>query len=113
MVKFELTHLMFLVTFLSSYQKIAALPEDIFVDLPMLKIFFFEGNLLSTISEKVFTKSNVFYSFHGNPINCNGNIKWIIEKFRTAVLQGECFEPESLKGRGLKSLKEEDFRYCH
>ncbi|GBN93771.1 hypothetical protein AVEN_227878-1, partial [Araneus ventricosus] len=46
-----------------SYHKIAALPDDIFADIPMLSFFVFEGNLLSTISEKVFTKHTVFYAF--------------------------------------------------
>ncbi|GBO33185.1 hypothetical protein AVEN_52256-1 [Araneus ventricosus] len=103
------------VTYLDfSYHKIAALPEDIFADIPMLSFFRFEGNLLSTISEKVFTKHTVYYAFKGNPINCNCNIKWIIGKLKPVVLlNGECVEPESLKGTQLKSLKEDNFRFCH
>ncbi|GBN18383.1 hypothetical protein AVEN_67312-1 [Araneus ventricosus] len=102
------------VTYLDfSYQKIAALPEDILADLPMLSVFFFEGNLLSTISEKVFSDVMVFYILKGNPINCNCNIKWIIGKFLPLFLQGECAEPESLKGTELKYLTKDNFRHCN
>ncbi|CAL1281577.1 unnamed protein product [Larinioides sclopetarius] len=96
-----------------SHQKIASIPEDFFTDIPDLSVFVFEGNLLTTISEKVFTNHNTFYSFHGNPINCNCSIKWIIGKILPMFLQGECAEPESLKGTELKSLKEDNFKNCH
>ncbi|KAF8767983.1 protein slit-like [Argiope bruennichi] len=96
-----------------SYQKIADLPEDMFVDLPKLGFFLFEGNMLTTISEKVFIKHKVFYSFNGNPINCDCNIKWVIEKMNPSFLIGKCVEPESLKGTELKTLTPENFRYCH
>ncbi|CAL1281576.1 unnamed protein product [Larinioides sclopetarius] len=96
-----------------SYQKIAALPEDFFTDLPQLSYFLFEGNQLSTLSEKVFTNYSAFYVLNGNPFTCNCNIKWIVEKIQPVFLQGECTEPESLKGKQLKSLNADDFRYCH
>ncbi|GFT23468.1 hypothetical protein NPIL_556381 [Nephila pilipes] len=40
---------------------LADLPEDIMADIPQLAVFRFEGNLLSTMSEKVFIKSNALY----------------------------------------------------
>ncbi|GBO40470.1 hypothetical protein AVEN_275707-1 [Araneus ventricosus] len=50
----------------------------------------------------------------GNPINCNCNIKWIIGKLKPVVLlNGQCVEPESLKGTQLRYLKEDNFRHCH
>ncbi|CAL1281578.1 unnamed protein product [Larinioides sclopetarius] len=96
-----------------SNQKIASIPEDFFTDLPDLSIFIFKENLLTSISEKVFTNHDALYAFGGNPINCNCNIKWIIGKLKGLYLEGECAQPESLKGTELKSLKAENFNFCH
>ncbi|KAG8189357.1 hypothetical protein JTE90_021860 [Oedothorax gibbosus] len=103
------------VTFLDlSFHKIAILPEDIFADMPSLYAFFFQGNLLRTLPGKAFIKSNVLFTFVGNPLNCNCDMKWITEPGKITPMQfkGECAEPESFKGKELASFNKSDFSFC-
>ncbi|KAG8181130.1 hypothetical protein JTE90_000782 [Oedothorax gibbosus] len=105
------------VTFLDlSFHKITILSEDMFADMPGLKIFLFEGNLLRTLPGKAFTENvllNVRFFFVGNPLNCNCDMKWITVPGKIRhYFAGKCAEPESFKGKLLASFNETDFSFC-
>ncbi|GFT88204.1 uncharacterized protein NPIL_637741 [Nephila pilipes] len=93
---------------------IKSLPDDLFSEMPELKIVLFGRNRISHISRSIFDFVSYqldIFNLMGNPLICDCNLRWLQNESRN-IIHGICANPEQLIGVYLTNLTRENFDYC-
>jgi len=95
-----------------SYNTLADLPDDLFMDMPALASLYLTGNPLHIIDEVVFkpiwNQLRLFF-FYGTNLSCDCRMTWLT-KFDNSrkFLHAECQGPTSFKGRDIKTISSDE-----
>ncbi|CAK9814909.1 Protein singed wings 2 [Anthophora plagiata] len=66
--------------------KLTKLPQNVFANLPNLKILDFRNNSLAEIDTETFNISSLRYIYlSGNPLKCTENAKWILDQNKDSL----------------------------
>lgn len=87
--------------------KLESLPANIFSKMPSLEHLLLENNYFTTIDEVAFAPvwSQLEYVFfHGNPLVCDQNIKWMYNYRLPENFGGYCTNPIKLRNKDLRTL---------
>ncbi|XP_015914168.3 leucine-rich repeat and immunoglobulin-like domain-containing nogo receptor-interacting protein 3 [Parasteatoda tepidariorum] len=90
------------------------LPDNIFKNMPVLRELNLSRNKFVTLKEEIFSPAiRILQSLYlkGNAIRCDCRLKWMVNHPTPLYFEGECSEPESLKGDTLRYLKYNEL-YC-
>ncbi|GIY51576.1 uncharacterized protein CEXT_347351 [Caerostris extrusa] len=90
------------------------LPDDLFTNMPHLKVIRLGENRISVLSHSVL--GNVyqqldFLDLTGNPLKCDCSLQWLEHEDRK-VVAGNCVLPEEKRGESLTNLNNDDFKEC-
>lgn len=103
------------------FNLITAIPEIAFRGNPFVTLLAFDGNPITTVSERTLSHLNKTLrglSLGGRFLNCDCNLKWIAEWVRTGELQVTsrernpqfCGSPVHFRERGFYSIQPEEFK---
>lgn len=90
-----------------NYNKLKVIPNDMFVEMPLLETVGLRENQIVTIPVLAFDTnfSNMKYlMLEGNPMNCDCRLYWLIRN-KPDHLSGECDSPSVYRGLKLKDFK--------
>ncbi|XP_022247060.1 uncharacterized protein LOC111086839 [Limulus polyphemus] len=93
-----------------SGNKLQILPDDLFSNMPILKVVALNGNNIYVLQEQLFRNiaKHIKFNVSDLPLYCNCSIHWIISRSGFEEIEGECFSPEHLKNKPLNELKNDD-----
>lgn len=103
------------------FNLITSIPEIAFRGNPFVTLLAFDGNPITTVSERTLSHLNKTLrglSLGGRFLNCDCNLKWIAEWVRTGELQVTsrernpqfCGSPTHFRDRGFYSIQPEEFK---
>ncbi|KAG8195256.1 hypothetical protein JTE90_028407 [Oedothorax gibbosus] len=92
------------------YNKISAIPNDLFSDMPNLEYVAFKGNMISVLPEATFQPVMPhlrYLDVRANPIKCDCLLVWVLQ-YRHLNLSGKCYKPKALYDKNFYELKPDD-----
>lgn len=97
--------------------KIAAIPDDFFTEMPNLKWVFMAWNRIKFLSQDLFLPmqkgQRFLFDVRFNEIFCCSTLKFMVTAEYKDTVDGSCAYPETLKNTNIRSLTQLDLDHGH